>query len=78
MENGLSGLKIRHREEGTMIKTLVMTLKGVVAKVAVSLISEKFLEWALFNIAEKIVKSTATPHDDEWLAKIKEAYNERY
>lgn len=61
-----------------MLTTLLYTIKKVAAKVAVSLISEKFLEWALFNIAEKIVKSTATPHDDEWLAKIKEAYNERY
>lgn len=53
---------------------LAMTFKHILTKVAVSLISEKFLEWALFNVAEKIVKSTETAHDDEWLKQIKEAY----
>lgn len=53
---------------------LAMTSKKLLAKLVLSLISEKFLEWAFFNIAEKIVKSTETPHDDEWLAKVKEAY----
>lgn len=51
-----------------------MAIKKLLAKFAITLISEKFLEWAFFDIAEKIVKSTATPHDDEWLAKFKEAY----
>lgn len=55
---------------------LVMTAKKMLAKLAISLISEKFIEWAFFNLAEKIVKSTATPHDDEWLKKIKESYEE--
>lgn len=53
---------------------LAMTSKKLLANLVLSLISEKFLEWAFFNIAEKIVKSTETPHDDEWLAKVKEAY----
>ena len=57
-----------------MMTLLAMTAKKLIANIALSLISEKFLEWAFFNIAEKIVKSTATPHDDEWLAKIKESY----
>lgn len=51
-----------------------MTAKKLLTQVAISLISEKFLEWAFFNLADKLVKSTTTPHDDEWLAKIKEAY----
>lgn len=57
-----------------MMTLLALTAKKLLTNIAVSLISEKFLEWAFFNIAGKIVKSTETPHDDEWLAKIKEAY----
>lgn len=53
---------------------LAFATKKFITQVAISMISEKFIEWAFFNLAEKIVKSTATPHDDEWLAKIKEAY----
>lgn len=53
---------------------LAFATKKLITQIALSLISEKFLEWALFNIAEKIVKSTATPHDDEWLKHVKEAY----
>lgn len=57
-----------------MMTLLAMTAKKLLTNIAVSLISEKFLEWALFNIAEKIVKSTETKHDDEWLTQIKESY----
>lgn len=57
-----------------MMTLLAMTAKKLIANIALSLISEKFLEWALFNIAGKIVKSTETKHDDEWLAQIKESY----
>ncbi|MGL5014219.1 MAG: hypothetical protein ACRC6V_08015 [Bacteroidales bacterium] len=57
-----------------MMTLLAMTAKKLIANIVLSLISEKFLEWALFNIAERIVKSTQTPHDDEWLAKVKESY----
>ena len=57
-----------------MMTMLAFATKKILTQIAVSLISEKFLEWALFNIAEKIVKSTETKHDDEWLKQIKEAY----
>lgn len=53
-----------------------LAAKKLLTQIAVSLIGEKFLEWAFFNIAEKIVKSTETKHDDEWLTKIKEAYQD--
>lgn len=52
----------------------VLAAKKLLTQIAISMIGERFLEWAFFNIAEKIVKSTETPHDDEWLKKIKEAY----
>lgn len=57
-----------------MMTMFAFAAKKLLTKIAVSMVSEKFLEWALFNIAEKIVKSTETKHDDEWLAKIKESY----
>ena len=57
-----------------MMTLLAMTAKKLLANIALSLISEKFLEWALFNVAERIVRSTETPHDDEWLKKVKESY----
>lgn len=59
-----------------MMTMLAFAAKKLLTKIAISMVSEKFLEWALFNIAEKIVKSTATPHDDEWLKKIKESYED--
>lgn len=47
---------------------LLSLLKGYVMKLA----SKEFAHWALFQIAEAIVKSTETKEDDLWLAKIKE------
>ena len=47
---------------------LLSMLKGYIVKLA----SEEFAHWALFQIAEAIVKNTKTKEDDEWLAKIKE------
>ena len=54
--------------------------KGVtifLTKLLTSLASEKMIEWVFFQIAEAVVKSTATPQDDAWLQKIKELYNNK-
>ena len=54
--------------------------KGVtifLTKLLTSVASEKMIEWAFFQIAEAVVKSTATPQDDAWLQKIKELYNNK-
>ena len=54
--------------------------KGVtifLTKLLTSLASEKMIEWAFFQIAEAVVKSTATPQDDAWLQKIRELYNNK-
>lgn len=54
--------------------------KGVtifLTKLLTSIASEKMIEWAFFQIAEAVTKSTATPHDDAWLQKIKELYNNK-
>lgn len=57
-----------------MKTALLFAVKEFSAKLGVAMISEKFIEWAFFEIAERIVKSTATEHDDVWLKKIKEEY----
>lgn len=51
--------------------------KGFMAfgtKLLISLGSEKLIEWAFFYLAEQIVKTTKTPHDDKFLAEIKKTY----
>lgn len=45
-------------------------------KLITSIASTTMVEWAFFKVAESIVKSTNTVHDDEWLTKIKEVYKE--
>ena len=54
--------------------------KGVtifLTKLLTSLASEKMIEWAFFQIAEAVAKSTTTPQDHAWLQKIKEVYNSK-
>jgi hypothetical protein len=53
---------------GIVVGILVNLLKGYVIKLA----SKEFIEWVLLEIADAAVKATKTPHDDKWLAKIKE------
>ena len=38
--------------------------------------TERFIKWLFFYVGEQIVKSTKTDHDDLFLAKIKEAYED--
>ncbi|QDH46604.1 hypothetical protein LAh8_73 [Aeromonas phage LAh_8] len=45
-------------------------------KLLTTLASELMIEWAFFKIAEAIAKSTVTPHDDEWVQKIKQVYED--
>ena len=63
-----------------MSMLLGLLTKGVtifLTKLLTSLASEKMIEWAFFQIAEAVTKSTATPQDDVWLQKIKELYNNK-
>ncbi|CAH9016481.1 conserved hypothetical protein [Vibrio phage 381E49-1] len=39
-----------------------------------SMASEKLIEWVFFYLAEQIVKSSKTKHDDKFFAEIKRAY----
>ena len=63
-----------------MSMLLGLFTKGVtifLTKLLTSLASEKMIEWAFFQIAEAVTKSTATSKDDAWLQKIKELYNNK-
>lgn len=57
-----------------MIGLLAGGVKSIGTKILVSLLSEKMLEWTFWKVASLIVASTKTPHDDEFLAKLEEAY----
>lgn len=60
-----------------MIALLIQAVIAIGTRLLVSLASEAMIEWAFFKIADAVVKSTKTPHDDEWLAKLKEVYAQR-
>lgn len=60
-----------------MPTAILLALKSFGIKLLWSLISEKMVEWMFFKVAQMVVDHTKTPHDDEWLEKIKESYNEK-
>lgn len=51
-----------------LLNLVVNLLKSYLTKLA----TKEFAHWAFFQIAEAIVKNTATNEDDLWLAKIKQ------
>jgi hypothetical protein len=53
---------------------LIFALRMIGVKLLTGFASQKFLEWLLFWAAEKIVANTETPQDDEFLKKLREAY----
>jgi hypothetical protein len=57
---------------------ILATIAGAAGKAVLSLIgsmaSQKFFEWAFLWGAERLVTSTETPHDDEFLAAVKAAH----
>lgn len=57
-----------------MATVLLKALGAIVTKLFAALATEVLLEWMIFKAAEALVKSTKTPHDDEWLEKFKESY----
>jgi len=60
-----------------MIQVLIKSLMSVGLKLLASLGSTKLLEWALWKVAHIIVERTDTPHDDAFLEKLKEAYEQQ-
>jgi hypothetical protein len=57
---------------GTII---LKSLMAFGTKLLMSFASEKLIEWAFFYVADQIVKSTKTDHDDKFLEEVKKAYN---
>ena len=60
-----------------LLDLLTKSVTIFLTKLLTSLASEQMIEWAFFQIAESVVKSTATTQDDVWLQKIKELYNNK-
>lgn len=54
---------------------IIFALRKVLSKLLMALVGQEMLEWALFKIAEQIVRSTETKHDDEWFDRIKAEYD---
>lgn len=53
---------------------LTKGLTTFLTKLLISVASEKMVAYSFFKIAEAVAKSTATKHDDEWVAKLKASY----
>lgn len=48
----------------------------VMVKLLTSFASESFMKWLFFYVAEQVVNSTKTEHDNIFLEKAKQAYEE--
>lgn len=60
-----------------MISVLAKALLATVTKMFMAIATQEMIEWLLFRVAGEIVKSTKTPHDDEFYAKLKELYDRK-
>lgn len=58
-----------------MIALLTKAVIGFGTDLLFKMASKPLIEWVFFRVAEGIVKSTKTEHDDEFLEKVKEIYN---
>ena len=61
---------------GTLLTVFSKAATAFFLKMVMSLATERFIKWLFFYVGEQIVKSTKTNHDDLFLAKIKEVYDE--
>lgn len=59
-----------------IISLFIKAVMSFGVKLLTSLATEQMIKWAFFKIADAIAKSTATTHDDEWLVRIKQAYED--
>ena len=59
-----------------MITLLVKSLMKTATKVFMTVASAQLMEWLLFYVAEQIVKTTKTTHDDKFFSEIKKAYHD--
>ena len=58
-----------------MVEILLKSLATLGTKIFIAVASGPLIEWAFFYLAEAIVKTTKTPHDDAFLAEIKANYD---
>lgn len=58
-----------------MIQVVLKSALSVLIKILTAAASEQLMKWLFFRVAEEIVGRTDTPHDDEFLAKVKEQYD---
>ena len=59
-----------------MVTVLLKALGVILVKLFTAMASEVLLEWLLFKVAQLIVDSVETKHDDEFLKKIKDVYQQ--
>ena len=60
-----------------MLSAILKAIMSFGTKLLVSLGSEKLIEWCFFYVAEQIVKTTKTKHDDEFFEQIKKSYDSK-
>ena len=58
------------------IKIIMSAILSLLMKIGKSMITDAFLEWAFFWIAERLVESTETSHDNQWLDQIRKSYED--
>lgn len=59
-----------------LLQGLLKGMLAVLIKVLTAAASEPLMKWLFFKVAEELVKRTDTKHDDEFLAKVKETYEQ--
>ncbi|HHP0467309.1 TPA: hypothetical protein ACRZZI_004970 [Vibrio harveyi] len=57
-----------------MVAVLGRALIAFGTKLFMSVATEKMIEWLFFYIAEQVVITTKTTHDEEFLQQLKKAY----
>ena len=60
-----------------MATALLAALRSIFIKLIATMATKSLLEWLLFWAADAIVKSTKSPHDDEFVKKLKKTYSEQ-
>jgi alpha-D-ribose 1-methylphosphonate 5-triphosphate synthase subunit PhnH len=53
---------------------LLKALMSVGTKLFMSMATQEMIEWLLFHVGERLVKSTKTTVDDEFLAELESIY----
>ena len=57
-----------------MIALLLKALATIGTKLFMSFATESMIEWLFFHVAQKVVESTKTAQDDEFIKKLEEIY----